>query len=72
MRDEIIFLQAYRKLSLTKDEKSLPGLKNYSNEQIFFLWYARTRCYAEYNSYKDYLERLCQKQSTGHAIDEFR
>ncbi|CAF4111817.1 unnamed protein product [Rotaria sp. Silwood2] len=63
---------AYKKLLLTKNDKSLPGLQDYSNEQLFFIWNARIRCFWEYNDYLAYLKRLIEKQSNGHPIDDFR
>ncbi|CAF3300718.1 unnamed protein product [Rotaria socialis] len=63
---------AYRKAAAKQQDKSLPGLSNYSNEQLFFLWNARIRCYWQYNDYLGYLKRLLEKQSQGHAIDEYR
>ncbi|CAF0965181.1 unnamed protein product [Adineta ricciae] len=48
---------AYKKLSLTTNDINLPGLKKYTSEQLFFIWFARIRCYAEYNDYVAYSYR---------------
>jgi membrane metallo-endopeptidase-like protein 1 len=66
---DYIYLQAYKKWAEgnTNADKRLPGLQQYSTEQMFFINYAHTWCTKMTDSYA--LQRVL---SDVHSLGQFR